>query len=98
MIPDPKLDHELFVIVDKYVQIVRLYGFETDQEEVFYLLGRVVLVCQHKIPRFKLKGLLGMTLLAEIKDIPFQKREKVLVKWAKLYVKALRRIRESSQR
>jgi len=78
---------ELFLEIDRYTTQLRSYGFITDYDEVFEQLGMAVLVLMHKSSQYhaRIDNLLGMTLVADLRDIPYQKRKEVLRYLLSLY-------------
>lgn len=76
---------DFYLVIDKFTQKMRRYGFVTDHDQVFEQLGTAILVMQHKLPNVSLDDLMGVTLMAEIFDLPHKERKEELRKLTSLY-------------
>ncbi len=76
---------ELSLLVHKWKTKLEFYRYQTDYEEVYYNLGIVILVLQHKIPPWNIDNMLGAMLNAELRSMPYLKRKKLVDYMAGVY-------------
>lgn len=86
-----KLEPALFRALSRLMSVVQGYGFQTDFDEMFYLVGITLLICRHELPRAYHKDLLGDTLVMEFYSLSWKKRRQLIEKLDRLYVSYLRK-------
>ncbi len=78
---------ELSLLIDKWKRRLEFYRYQTDYEEVYYNLGIVILVLQHKIVPWNIDNMLAVMLNAELRSMPYLKRKKLITYMAGVYAR-----------